>query len=217
MSTGRRLVGALLGATVLVAAGCGVPDDRAPRVISAAEAPIDLDPAGDQTPSGGEAEVSLYFVREGSLVSVSRAAETETLGDALAALLAGPTEQEATVENGVQLTTRIPLETELRDVSESGEIATIILGCAADATQTPGCGVLGLEGQDQILLFGQLACTADAVPGISGVLFQQELEPLDALLPDAASTAEPVRCFDYRPLFPSTDDDDSDGSGGSGD
>jgi spore germination protein GerM len=199
-------------------AGCGVPDDNEPRVISAADAPIDLDPADEGTPTGGPAEVSLYFVREGNLVAVSRSAEAETLDTAIQALLGGLTEGETALQGGGQLTTRIPPETELRGVSESGETATINVGCAADPTQTPACGVLGLQGDDQILLFGQLVCTADAVPGISGVRIQQEGEFLDAPLPDAASTAEPVRCFDYGPLFSRLrSDEDSDSDSGSGD
>jgi Sporulation and spore germination len=207
---------AVAAASIAALGACGVPNDNDPRVISDAEAPIDLNPADDDAPAGGDEEVSLYFVREGNLVAVTRAAEAETLDIAIAGLLGGLTEGETALEGGGQLTTRIPPETELRSVSEAGEIATINLGCAADATQTPECGVLGLQGDDQILLFGQLVCTADAVPGISGVRIMQEGEPLDAPLPDAASTPEPVRCFDYRTLFSRerADDEGDDESNG---
>jgi Sporulation and spore germination len=108
--------------------------------------------------------------------------------------------------------TLIPPETELRTVSESGETATINLGCTAESSETPDCGVLALQDVSQRVLFGQLVCTADAVPGISGVRLQHEGRALDAPLPDAASTAEPVRCFDYEPLFARDRDDRSSGS-----
>lgn len=186
----------------LVLAGCSLPDDREPRVISAEDAPIDLDPADDAPDTGGSAEVTLYFVDlEGELVPVERSADADTLAVAIAALLAGPDDSDDSVVDD-ELTTRIPQETELlAPPTVEGEVATINLGCSIDTTDLETCGLLGVGGTDQLILFGQLVCTANAVTGVVAVLFQHIGEAQQAQVDDGL-TSEPVRCGDYRSLRP---------------
>lgn len=191
--SGSVLAGLALG-------GCSLPDDREPRVIAAEDAPIDLDPADAVPDTGGSAEITLYFVDpEGALVSVERSADDDTLVVAIATLLGGPDDSD---ESSAELTTRIPQETELRaPPTVEDEVATIDLGCSSDATDLETCGLLGVGGTDQLILFGQLTCTANAVPGVSGVRFQHLGQPQQAQVDDGL-TSEPVRCRDYSSLRP---------------
>jgi spore germination protein GerM len=189
----------LLPIAVVLLAACGLPDDREPRRITADEAPIDLDESDDDRPAaGGSDEVTLYFVREGRLVPVDRAVDVETLQTAIQALLDGPTG----VEEAEQLGSAILAETVLRGVAVDNNIGVINLGCSGEAAIPGQCGLLGVGGTDQVLLFAQLACTGDAVRGVFGVRFQQEGEPQQAPLADGPLTSEPVRCTDYRSLGP---------------
>ena len=194
----RRALAAHAVALAVLLAGCGLPDDREPRVITAGEAPIDLDESDDAGPaSGGSAELTLYFVRESRLVPVERSADAEILQTAIQALLEGPTE----AEEAEQIGSAIPTETVLRGVTLENDTGIINLGCAQDVAPPAQCGLLGVGGTSQLILFAQLACTADAVRGVFGVQFQQEGEPQEAQI-DGGLTSEPVRCSDYRSLGP---------------
>jgi hypothetical protein len=197
----RAVLGAVLAGAVF-GGGCGIADDREPRVITADRAPLDLSPSDDEQPSGGSSEVTLYFVLEGQLVSVDRATDSDTPDVAIQALLGGPVEGETVDEpaGAMLLTTRIPAETQLRGLSISGNIADIDLGCAAEAVDPAACGLLGVGGTDQLIMFAQLVCTADDFRAIAGVRFLQEGQPQQAPLPDGPLTSAPVRCLDYREL-----------------
>jgi hypothetical protein len=198
----RAALAAAILAGAVLAAGCGIADDREPRVITAERAPLDLNPNDDEQPSGGSSEVTLFFVLEGQLVPVDRATDSDTPVVAIQALLGGPAEGETVAEptGEMQLTTRIPAETQLRGLSITGNIADIDLGCAAEAVDPAECGLLGVGGTDQLIMFAQLACTADDFRPIAGVRFLHEGQPQQAPRPDGPLTSEPVRCLDYRDL-----------------
>ena len=189
-------VGLALGALL---AGCGLPDDRDPRLITAEDAPLDLDEeAAGNASSSGDAVVTLFFVLDGVLTEVTRATSAEDLTTAIEALLDRPTAD----EESAGLRTEIPAETQLIDatVDESG-VATIDLGCAPgeDPTITlpANCGVRGAEGTAQLTLFAQLVCTATRVEGVVGVVFLQDGAAQQAPI-DGGLSPEPVRCTDYR-------------------
>lgn len=191
---------ALLFGVALAAGACGVPDDREPRVISADDAPLDLDPTDDEGPASGPAEVRLYFVGSdeddpNDLVPIARAVDDPSLDVAVDALLAASLGEDLTGPDDEPLSTQVPPETVRLTTSIDNEVATINLGCAEGSP--PDCGIIAFRGQAQLLLFGQLACTADSVRGVSGVRFQHQGEPQPAPLPSGESTIEPVRCFDY--------------------
>lgn len=198
MTRARTLLSLLLVGSAL--AGCGLPDDRDPRIITAQEAPLDLDEtdAGDLSESG-TTRVTLYFVLEGVLAEVGRNLTDGSLDTAIEALLDRPTTEEA----NEGLRSEIPAETELIDADVDPEtgIATINLGCAPgdDPTVTlpSNCGVRGAEGTAQLTLFAQLVCTATEVAGTESVLFLQEGTAQPAPIDGGIST-EPVRCSDYR-------------------
>lgn len=189
---------ALAAAALAALAGCGLPDDREPHVITAEEAPLDLARTVVGPSSTGPAEVVVYFVREGRLVEVTRDVEAATVSAAITAVLARPTPEEA----AANVRSEIPPETELRSATVADGVATIDLGCTVgdgpSGTLPSNCGVQGTEGTAQLTLFAQLVCTADALPGVDGVLFLQEGTPQAAPVDGGLSTgAQPVRCSDY--------------------
>ena len=197
----RRTVAFALAAAVLAvtaAGGCGLPDDRDPRVISTADAPLDLSevPGADNpaTPEGDD-EVELYFVRDGGLLdTVMRPAENDDLTTTIQQLLVGPAEDEPL------LSTSIPPETVLNSATVDGTTAVLDFGCVAEAPPDQ-CGLLGVGGQGQLTLFAQLVCTANDVRGVEAVRFLHAGEPQDA--PTDGGTIQsptPVTCNDYRSL-----------------
>src|SRR5690606_38079658 len=104
-----------------------------------------------------------------------------------------------------QLTTRIPVETELRQVvtdasDPSRTVAFINLGCAPDALDPTACGLLGFSGTDQAIMMGQIACTVSEIDGVDAVVFQHEGQLQPASLADGTTTSDPVRCSHYRDL-----------------
>jgi spore germination protein GerM len=205
----RVLRAVVAAAAVAVGSGaCGIPGDGEPREITAEQAPLDLNPT-TTTPSEGGAELSLYFVNEGQLVPVERAAPENTMTAAVDALLAGPNEDDADHADVDQLTTRIPAETELRQVVTDASdpnrtIAYINLGCAPDAVDPTACGLLGFSGTDQAIMMGQFACTISNIDGVDAVSFLHEGQPQPASLADGTTTTDAVRCSDYRDLTSGT-------------
>jgi len=198
--TRPRTTIALLGAATLLA-GCGLPDDRTPRIIAAEEAPLDLSaqPGNVATTAAvGDDEVEIYLVREGQLEATTRSADEEDLATAIGLLLAGPTEAER--QRG--FSSSIPsLETELNSAAAEGGTAVIDLGCVGDVP-ADSCGVLAFTGQEGLLIFGQLTCTAMEVPGVTGVRFLQEGDPQDAPTVDGtAPSPQVVTCDDYDTLL----------------
>ena len=191
-------------AAALAAGACGIPGDSEPRAITPDDAPLDLNPT-TTAPSEGVAELFLYFVDEGQLIAVERAAPEETVTAAVEALLAGPSPEDAEAAGVEQLTTRIPVETQLRQVvTDSSDpdrtIAYINLGCSPDAVDPAACGLLGFSGTDQAIMMGQIACTVSNVDGVDAVSFLHEGQPQPASLADGTTTTDAVRCSDYRDL-----------------
>lgn len=186
-------------AAVVGAVGCGLPDDREPQIITAQDAPLDLArPSAANNSSSGDIEVTLFFVRDGKLVDVTRAVDSQSPTEVVNALLARPTPE----EEASGLRSEIPAETSLVDADATDGIATINLGCTTDDEATgalpTNCGIQGAEGTAQLTVFAQLTCTADALPGIDGVVFFQEGVPQDAPTDSGLATgSEPVDCNDY--------------------
>jgi hypothetical protein len=192
--TRRALAGFVLAAALL--AGCGLPDDSQPRIISAADAPLDLgeDPSAATTTPAGNDTVELFFVSDGLLHPVMRTAPDGDLATAIQLLLAGPARNEFNLSSSIQP------DTELNSATVDGTTAVLDLGCVGDAP-VDQCGILGVSGQDQKTLFAQLVCTAGDVPGVDGVRFLQDGNPQDA--PTDGGTLQfpaAVTCGDYRSL-----------------
>jgi len=187
----RRAALAVLTAAVAVAA-CGLPEDDRPRAISAEDAPIALGTSTTvSAPATGTRAIDVWLIdAEGRLRPVERAIESPaTVQLALEALLAAPNEQEDAL-----LDTAIPEGSGL--VSSVGDDGIAVLQLGA-----PGTGVLGMQGQLQLLAFGQLVSTAMEVEGVTGVRFIADdgtavLPPTD----DEGNVARPVTAADYGAL-----------------
>jgi hypothetical protein len=203
MRSTRRRLAVLVISTVALAVGCGLPDDRTPRVIAAEDAPLDLSQVpgnvATTTPSGS-AEVDIYLIRNGEIEATTRAAEGEDLQAAIGLLLGGPTD----VERDRGFTSSIPQETELNSATLEGSTAILDLGCTGDAP-IDLCGVLALTGPTQLAIFGQLTCTAMDIPGVTGVRFLQDSSPQDAPTESRGTATSPdvVTCDDYASLLSS--------------
>ncbi|MBA2283558.1 MAG: GerMN domain-containing protein [Acidimicrobiia bacterium] len=194
MTTTKRFTG-LAAAVLLVApgAGCGLPDDDRPRVISEDEAPLVLASPEAASSGAGRSNAQLYFVNELSrLTIVLRPVPVDDLEEAMEALLAGPTDD----ERGRAISTAIPVDTVLLDAEIDAEtgIATIDLGPA-------GGGVSAVGGEEQRTAFAQLVLSAAEVDGVQAVRFEVEGTAID-IPTDAEPTADPVTPADYAALDP---------------
>jgi spore germination protein GerM len=185
---------------VLLAAGgvaaCGIPADDGPRAISPDNVPVDDE--GTATTEEGQTLVApLFFTRfDGNreeLIEVER--EVPTGGSSpspspatvLEALLAGPGE-EAEAEH---IVTKIPAATALASPPAlAGGVLTVDLNPAIRNVQSDGAR----------LAYGQLVCTAGALPGVDAVLFTVEGEPLRPPTGDGETSSAPLTCDAYANL-----------------
>lgn len=158
-------------------------------------------PAGGGSSGSSTSEVTLYFTRGERLTAVKRAVPRVTRigGEAVKALLTGPTDAER--RSGME--TAIPNGTQFRDlVIDANGLARVDLS----RTFESGGGVLGLT-----LRLGQVACTLDAFPTVSGVRFALDGQVVDVLSGDGIVVDQPVSCDTYRewletaPPAPATD------------
>lgn len=169
--------GPVPGRPSTTAAGDGGPSTTAPAPGSGATTV----PAGDTT------EVSLWFVRGETLERVDRAVPRVPRigGEAVKALLAGPTEAES--RNG--LITAVPAETRFRDLVIDGDgIAKVDLSRDFES----GGGTLGLT-----LRLAQVTCTIDQFPTVRGVRFALAGELVEVFSGDGIVLERPVTCDSY--------------------
>jgi len=164
---------ALVTATVVVGlAGCGVPVDRSPSALSRRGIPFDLldpnAPSTTATTSPIEVPVEIFLIGPtGHLVAVGRdvPVSAPNLATVLGALVAGPTDAEATAGLQSALTT----QTTVLGADISGGVASVNLG-----------GTFGqLVGPPQIQAVAQVVFTASALPGVTGVTFELEGQPVE--------------------------------------
>jgi spore germination protein GerM len=117
---------------------------------------------------------------------VERAVESATVQAALEALLAAPNESE-----DARFDTAIPAGT---TVIASGEQPVVTVQLGAE-------GLLGIQGPQQLLAFGQLVSTATEVAGIDGVRFiAADGTPVATPTQEATIVDRPVTAADYASL-----------------
>jgi spore germination protein GerM len=202
---GRRRLTGLAGLAVagaaLVAGACGVPADDKPRPISQEQIPGDGGTDARTTPGARTAPADLYFTDfdgEQTLLAPvevpvpmpagASASETPPPGAVLETLLAGPGETAAAKGFG----TTIPPKTSLAGQPEldAGGVLTIDLTPAIFDVRSPGSR----------LAFGQIVCTADALPGVEAVRFQIEGKSQPVPMGDGEASSEPLTCASYDNL-----------------
>lgn len=178
--------------------GVGEPTTGSPGGTTAASGSAS---GGGGTSGSGTTEVTLYFVRGERLAAVKRSVPRVTRigAEAVKSLLAGPTDAER--RSGME--TAIPGGTQFRDlVIDANGLARVDLS----RTFESGGGTLALT-----LRLGQVACTLDAFPTVSGVRFALDGQVVDVLSGDGIVVDEPVSCDTYgewletAPQPPATD------------
>lgn len=179
----RRLAaGLLLVATAL--GGCGVPTQERPEALSVSPPEARADPAA--TLGGQEAQI--WLVRGARLEAVPRPVSPADVPTVLAALLAGPTSEEA----ASGLRTALAPQT-LRDSGPSPEDRVVTLDVRREFT--------GLDGGNQQLAVAQVVWTATQFPAVDRVRFSAQGQPLEVPT-DGGLTDRPVGRVDYASVAP---------------
>ncbi len=190
----RRATLGVLGVLAIAAAACGVPQDPAPRVLDASALPEELAEPSTTTTST-EAPVPrqtvfLYFV-DGEALGTPVERDLATPAGpiaALEALIAGPTEEEAS--GG--LTSVIPAETVILSSDLTNGVLRVDLAEGA---------LEQIEGELQRLAVAQLVYTATELSGIDWLWVLIEGEPR-ALPTDEGDVEAPVGRVHYASLGP---------------
>lgn len=188
MTTRRCAAAALAIAAAL--AGCGVQPEDEPRPILAPRGPFQA--LGPRTPAptatvGSTAE-QLFLVKDGALVPVTRYVEHEpTVQSLISDLLAGPTEAERDAGiTSALLGSRVVSAVRVTDGGAVVELASPIEGTGRN---------------DEMLAYAQLVCTLTARPGISGVTFTQDQQPIGVPRADGSLSQGPLTTADYAHLI----------------
>ena len=187
----KRPATASLVLAALLAAGCGIPEDRHPTAL----------PGGVITPGLGSTRTTattpnnspepalaatVFFVRAEHVAPVVRRTTRADLQTALELLLSGPTEGEI----GADLRTAISPQTQLHSVTVNGTTAVI------DVTSA----FVEVAGQEQILALAQVVLTATTVTGITEVRFALEGQPVDVPRADGTLSSGSLTAADYAAL-----------------
>ena len=194
---------AVLGAAVLGSlflGACGIPADSEPRAITQEQLPDATATTLDVGQEGQTRLVELYFTRfDGSrdvLTTVDQEVPTggesgrPTPATVLEALLSGVPTDAAAADPA--LVTKIPADTSLASQPElNGGILTVDLDN----------GIRGAQGDGARLAFGQMVCTVDDLPGVDGVVFEIEGDPLYPLVGDGETSSAPLTCASYDNLL----------------
>jgi spore germination protein GerM len=177
----RRLCCAVL---LVVLAGCGVPQDDAPRALDPGNAPFRVFEDAAPAPEG-DGRVALYFVRDDLVVLQTRAVERSTgIRELLDLLLDGPTPEQ--VAAGTR--SAIPTTFEVDEVELTNGVAVVTLGGGASLTTDP-------------LGFAQVVATLTAPGRARAVRFRLDGEDLRVPRGDGSLTTDPLDRDDYRQVL----------------
>jgi spore germination protein GerM len=174
----------------LLAAGCGIPEDRHPTALPGGVITPGLGSTTTTatTPSNPEPtmEATVFLVRAEHVAPVVRRTTRADLQTVLGLLITGPTEAEL----GAGMRTAISPQTQLHSVAVNGTTAVI------DVTSA----FVEVAGQEQILALAQVVLTATTVPGITEVRFALEGQPVDVPRADGTLSSGPLSATDYAAL-----------------
>ena len=195
----RRGVVALLVAATLALSGCGIPVEDAPRALPTEGAGSTASPPATTPPTPSEDQATLWFVREGQLVAVSRTAQGALdPQEFIDLLVAGPTEQEkaAGIRSAVvSVVTGEPLVV----TADSANVST------PDQPDGRVAVVLRPEfreliSEEQVLILGEVVTTV-AVGDVKEVLFvNEDGQQLGVPVADGRLRNGPVTPLDYASL-----------------
>lgn len=192
----RRSAGVGISLLLLMAllGACGVPADRAPRGLSAGDVPYELleeappTTAAPAVPSVPTAPVNVYFVRGERMYPVVRQVNAPpSVAKALTAMLFGPVEDEAAagVRSAISPTAAIQ--------ARALDPATVLVDLSSEFAQ----GSVG----EQVIGLAQVVWTATDIPGVTGVRFTLNGQPIQVPTP-TGSTGDPVGREAFAELAP---------------
>lgn len=189
----RRRAGVLAVLLLLVAAivlgACGVSSQSKAVRIEPENVPFGLlEDQPTTTAVAAGKDVQVYLVSEDRLILVDRSVAADAgLEDLLIQVIAGPTE----VEQTLGITTAVP----------SGSVASVDASRGiAEVDLTSSFG--DIRSGDQILALGQIVYTLTGQPGIGGVRFTIDGEPVTLPLSDGDQGDDPLSRDDFRPIAP---------------
>lgn len=178
----RRLSLVFLAA---VMAGCGIPLDSAPEAVEL-EVAAAADAGGPIL--GDLAAVSIYLVRDASLVNVTRDLPAPPTLEIVLDSLFGPVTEP---EQRSGLRTAIPRATEILAIDEDG--ATLHVDLSREFA--------AVGGEEEVLAVAQIVMTATSMEGIDLVAFRLEGVPTDVPVANGALSDDPVGAEDYGSLI----------------
>jgi hypothetical protein len=190
----RRFAGIGLSvALVLVVAGCRVPEDSSPREIPTDQVPFDLLAPSSTVPAVTSpvptTDGTIYLDSSDRLIAVKRSVPAPlSLGSLLAALVQGPTQDEAT--KGY--------------TSSVGPQASVLSAMVTDGTAVIDISdaFSGIGVQEQITGLAQIVYTATELPGVQKVRIQLNSQPASVPRGDGSATTDPLSRADYAALAP---------------
>ena len=190
---GRRLLTAL--AVVLLAAGCGVQGDGAPRSLAPDAVPDELLAPSSSTvpaaqPDGGRM-VTVYVVdNRDRLRAVQRPLDRPVLvTKVLDALLDGATDEEA--DEGLR--SEIPTGTTVNGIDRLDR-DVIAIDLSEEFAETTADG--------ELLAQAQIVYTVSELPNVGGVLFLVDGRPREGADDEAKLTSSPLTVEDFADFAP---------------
>lgn len=185
--TRRPLHVAAVAAAVALLAGCAVPDQRSPDIISGSRPAAQPSPAS-QPLNPTSSRVALYFVNGANKLSpVLRSNPAMGLATTVDALLAGPTNQEI----AAGLSSAVPVGTKLDYARLDGSTAS--LGFSNE--------LASVSGREQLLAFAQIVVTADSLPSVDRVEISVGGQAVNAPERNGTLAQGPVSRSDYASLI----------------
>jgi hypothetical protein len=172
---------------VLLATGCGVPQDDRPRALTPQEVPFASPTDSPPSESVGGRQVALGFVRDESVVVTNRTVEDpRTTQEVLELLFAGPSAD----EDAAGLSSLLPSTVTVEDVQTTDRTAVVTLDGPDDSE------VLRL----QPLAYAQIVATLTPARA-TGVRFRLDGTDLRVPREDGSLTDQPLARRDYAGLL----------------
>ncbi|MEO7836799.1 MAG: GerMN domain-containing protein [Acidimicrobiales bacterium] len=185
---------------LLAGSGCGVRSDPGPRALSSDEVPFALLEESASTtiavpstaPSVAKAPVFVFFVLAGRMYPVMRQVNAPaTVPKSLTALVFGTQSDEAI--QGI----RSAINPEAGVQSRAIDPATFLVDLSAEFVQG--------STSEQVLGLAQIVYTATEIPGVTGVLFTLNGEPIEVPTASGSLTSRPINreaFADFAPVAP---------------
>ena len=169
-------------ALALTSAGCGIRPDAAPRDIPVDDRSLPGAPVSAAGVAGGDTRIYLLTPTEPRQVrSVTRSSGTRN--DLLAALVAGPTEDELSL----QLSSALPAQLEVLSTRSVGSVLYIDLSPA----------IAELSGAGLTLAVAQIVFTATDLVGVDAVQLTVDGQRFPWPRGDGTTTTGLLRSYDY--------------------